>query len=65
MLRLSLKCGGLESKFEQKPRPLDRSEMGWSRLRLGYKRGVCFMVPTWLWSSTVVRTGTWKVIKLF
>ena len=28
-------------------------------------RSFCETVPTWLWSSTVVRTGTWKVIKWF
>jgi hypothetical protein len=53
--------------------------MGWSFLCLGYKRDVCFQVPscdtlirespflcdgmTWLWSSTVVRTGIWKMVK--
>ena len=63
------------------PGPLDRSGMGWSCLCLGYKRGVCLGVPswdilirespflwngmTWLWSSTVVRTGIWKMIKWF
>ena len=72
ILRPGLKCGGLESKFEQEPRPYDRSGVGWSCLCLGYK-GVCVLgylagihwftnrhfyetVPTWLWSSTVVRT---------
>ena len=80
-LRPDLKCGGLDSKFGRGPRPLDRSEMGWSRLCLGYKRGVCFGVPswntlvressflwdgtTWLWSSIVVRTRRWKVVKWF
>ena len=47
ILRLSLKCGGLESKFGLGPGPLDRSGMGWSRLCLGYKRGVCFGVSSW------------------
>ena len=47
ILRLGLKCGGLESKFGRGPRPRDRSGMGWSRLCLGYKRGVCFGVPSW------------------
>jgi hypothetical protein len=78
-LRPGLKCEGLESKFGRGPRPLDRSGMGWSCLCLGYKRGVCFWVPswatlirespflcdgtTWLWSNTVVRTGIWKMVK--
>jgi hypothetical protein len=78
-LRPGLKCGGLESKFGRGPGPLDRSEMSWSCLCLGYKRDVCFGVPswdtlirespflrdgtTWLWSSTVVRTGIWKMVK--
>ena len=63
---------GLESKFGRGPGLLNRSGMGWSCLCLGYKRGVCFGVPSgdtlvcespflcdgmiWLWSSTVVRT---------
>ena len=38
ILRLGLKCGGLESKFGQGPRPLDRSGIGWSCLCLGYKQ---------------------------
>jgi hypothetical protein len=42
-LRLGLKCGGLESKFERGSEPLDRSGMGWSCLSLGHKRGVCFL----------------------
>ena len=46
-LRCGLKCGGLESKFEWGPRPLDGSEMGWSCLCLRYKQGVCFGVPSW------------------
>jgi hypothetical protein len=45
-LRRGLKCGGLESKFRRRPGPLDGSGMGWSRLCLGYKRGVCFEVPS-------------------
>jgi hypothetical protein len=67
------RVGGLESKLGRGPRALDRRGMGWSRLCLGHRRGVCFgvpswdtliresprdAVPTWLWSSTVVRTGT-------
>ena len=79
--RLGLKCGGLESKFGWGPGPRDRSEMGWYHLCLGYKRGVCFRVPswdtlihespflwdgtTWIWSSTVIRTGIWKMVKWF
>ena len=59
----------------------DRSGMGWSCLCLGYKQGVCFGVlswntlvheslflwdsTTWLWSSTVVRTGIWNMVKWF
>jgi hypothetical protein len=42
-LRPDLKGGGLESKFGQGPRPLDRSGMGWYCLCLGYKRDVCFL----------------------
>ena len=72
MLRSGFKCGGLESKFGRGPGPLDKRVVGWSCLCLGYKRGMCFRVPswdtlvresqflldgtTWLWSSTVVRT---------
>ena len=47
ILRPGLKCGGLESKFERRPGPLDRSRMGWSCFYLGYKQGVCFGVPSW------------------
>ena len=46
-LSLGLSCGGLESKFWQGPRPLDRRVVGWSCLCLRYKRGVCFGVPSW------------------
>ena len=42
-----LRCGGLESRFEWGPRPLDKRVMGWSCLCLGYKRGVCFGIPSW------------------
>ena len=55
-----LRCGGLESKFESEtqvwgleskfgrgPGPHDRRVMGWSCLCLGYKRGMCFEVPSW------------------
>ena len=78
ILRPGLKCGGLESKFERRPRARDRSGMGWSCLYLGYKWGMCFGVPswdtlvressfpwdgtTWLWPCTVVRTGIWKMV---
>ena len=47
ILRSGLKCGGLESKFGWGLGPCDRSGMGWSRLCLGYKRGMCFGVPSW------------------
>ena len=50
IVRPGLKCGELESKFGWRPGPLDRSGMGWPRL--GYKRGVCFGVPSW---DTLVR----------
>ena len=75
-----LRCGGLESKFGRGPRPLDRRVVGRSCLCLGYKRGVCFGVPSWahwfakiagwsgmtcLQSSTVIRTGSWKMVKWF
>ena len=81
MLRPGLKCGGLESKLRRGAGPCDRSGMGWSCLCLWYKWGVCFGVPscdtlvhespfswddmTWLRSSTVVRTGRWKMVKWF
>ena len=42
-----LRCGGLESKFGRGSGPLDRRVVGWSYLCLGYKRGVCFGVPSW------------------
>ena len=42
-----LRSGGLESKFGRGPRPLDRRVVGWSCLCLGYKRGMCFRVPSW------------------
>ena len=69
------RSGGLESKFRRGPRALDRRGMSWSCLCLGHRQGVCFevpswdtlilesprdAVPTWLWSSTIVKTGTWK-----
>ena len=42
-----LRSGGLESKFGRGPRPLDRRVVGWSCLCLGYKRDVCFRLPSW------------------
>ena len=42
-----LRSGGLESKFERGPRPLDKRVVGWFCLCLGYKRDVCFGVPSW------------------
>ena len=42
-----LKCGGLESKFGWGLGPLVRRVVGWSCLCLGYKRDVCFEVPSW------------------
>ena len=51
-LSLGLRSEGLESKFGQGPRPHDRSGIGWSCLRLRYKRGVCFGVPS---CDTLVR----------
>ena len=46
MLRPGLKCAGLESKFGQGPRPCGWSGIGWSCLCQGYRRGVCFGVPS-------------------
>ena len=46
MLKPGLKCGGLESKFGRGPRPCDRRVVDWSCLCLGYKRGMCFRVPS-------------------
>ena len=42
-----LRSEGLESKFGRGPRPRDRRVVGWSCLCLGYKRGMCFRVPSW------------------
>jgi hypothetical protein len=47
VVRPSLMCGGLGSKFGRGPGPLDRSGVGWSCLYLGCKRDVCFRVPSW------------------
>jgi hypothetical protein len=74
-LRPGLKCGGLESKFGRGPGTLDRSGMGWSRLCLGYKRGVCFLgypaghidsritVSMWRYGLTTIwhRSKNWHV----
>ena len=42
-----LRSGGLESKFGRGPGPRDRRVVDWFCLCLGYKRGVCFGVPSW------------------
>ena len=41
-----LRSGGLESKFERGPGPLDRRVVCLSCLCLGYNRGMCFGVPS-------------------
>ena len=41
-----LRSGGLESKFERGPGPLDRRVVGWSYLCQGYKSGMYFGVPS-------------------
>jgi hypothetical protein len=46
-LSSGLRGGGLESQFGWGPRPHDRRVVGWSRLCLGCKQGVCFEVPSW------------------
>ena len=51
-LSLGLRCGGLESKFEREPGPLDRRGTSWSCLCSGYKRGVCLAI-----SFEMVRLG--------
>ena len=45
-LSLGLRGGGLESQFRRGPRPYDRRVVGWSCLCLGYKRGMCFRIPS-------------------
>ena len=73
ILRLGLKCGGLESKFGRDLDPVTRVK--WVGLVCAWgTNGTCVLwylagiywfvnhhfretVPTWLWSSTVVRTG--------
>ena len=42
-----LRTRGLESKFGWGPGPHDRRVAGWFCLCLGYKRGMCFGVPSW------------------
>ena len=42
-----LRSGALVSKFGRGHRPLDMRVVGWSCLCLGYKRSVCFGVPSW------------------
>ena len=56
-----LKSGGLESKFEWGPGPLDRRVVGWSCLCLGYKRGVCFRVPS---GDILVRESPCDTVRL-
>ena len=46
------RVGGLESKLGRGSGAFDRRGMGWSRLCLGHRRGVCFRVPSW---DTLVR----------
>ena len=41
------RSGGLESKFGRGPGPHDRRVVGWFCVCLGFKRGVCFGVPSW------------------
>ena len=46
-LSSGLRCGGLESKFRRRPRPLDMRVVSWFCLCLGHKRCMCFGVPSW------------------
>ena len=46
ILRPGLRCWGLGVQVCMGPRPFGRSGKGWSCLCLGYKRGVCFEVPS-------------------
>ena len=48
---------GLESKFGRGPGPLDRRVVGWSYLCLGYKRAMCFGVPSWCKVEMATRGG--------
>jgi hypothetical protein len=59
-LRLGLKCGGLESKFEQGPGPLDKSGMCWSCLCLGYKWGMCFLGAQLGYIDSRIAVSTWR-----
>ena len=56
-----LRSGGLESKFGRGPGPYDRRVLGWSCLCLGYKRGMCFGVPSW---DTLVRESPGDPLRL-
>ena len=60
-LSTGLKSGGLESKFGQGPGPLDRRVVGWSCLCLGYKRGMCFGIPSW---NTLVHEPPCDTVRL-
>ena len=61
ILRPGLKSGGLESKFGRGPRPHDRRVMGWSYLCLGYKRGMCFGVPS---RATLIHESLCNMVRL-
>ena len=56
-----LRSGGSESKFGRGPRPHDRRVVGWSCLCLGYKRGVCFGVPSW---ATLIHKSPCNTVRL-
>ena len=56
-----LRSRGLESKFGRGPGPRDRRVVGWSCLCLGYKRGVCFRVPSY---DTLVRESPGDPVQL-
>ena len=58
-LSSGLMCGGLESKFGRGPGPLDRRVVGWSCLCLGYKRGMCFGVPSW---ATLIHESSYNMV---
>ena len=60
-LSLGLRSWSLESKFGRGPEPLDRWVVGWSCLCLGYKRDVCFGVPSW---ATLVRESPGNPVRL-
>ena len=67
-LSLGLWSGGLESKFGRGPRPHDRRVVSWSYLCLGYKRGMCFGVPSWAhWFTNhrAIRYGLSTVLLMF